>query len=134
MARILLVEDNEGIREMLARRLEGRGYEVLTASDGQEALDRASSDDPDVVLMDLSLPVLDGWDATRNLKAAEQTRHIPVIALTAHVLEGERKAALLAHADEYEVKPVNFAQLLNKIEAFVAKQSPSPMMGPDSNH
>ncbi len=134
MARILLVEDNEGIREMLASRLQRRGYEVLTAADGQEAIDRASSDGPDLVLMDLSLPVIDGWDATRNLKAAARTRHIPVIALTAHVLEGERKAALLAHADEYEAKPVNFAQLITKIESLVARQSSSPMMGRDSNH
>ncbi|HEU0166337.1 MAG TPA: response regulator [Chloroflexota bacterium] len=122
MTRILLVEDNDGIREMLASRLEGRGYEVLTAADGQQAVDRAAADAPDVVLMDLSLPVMDGWDATRTLKSSEQTRHIPIIALTAHVLEGERKASLLAHADEYEAKPVNFPQLLSKIQAFVTKQ------------
>jgi len=117
--KILLVEDNEMNRDMLTRRLERKGYEVVAATDGQQALDMARAEAPDLILMDLSLPVLDGWEATRRLKAAEETRAIPVLALTAHALAEEREAALAAGCDEYDTKPVDLARLLSKIEALL---------------
>ena len=119
MPKILLVEDNEMNRDMLTRRLERKGYEVVAATDGQQALDMARAEAPDLILMDLSLPVLDGWEATRRLKAAEETRAIPVLALTAHALAEEREAALAAGCDEYDTKPVDLARLLSKIEALL---------------
>jgi len=117
--KILLVEDNEMNRDMLTRRLGRKGYEVVTAVDGEQALAMARAETPDLILMDLSLPVLDGWEATRRLKAADETRAIPVLALTAHALAEEREAALAAGCDEYDTKPVDLARLLGKIEALL---------------
>ena len=116
MARILLVEDNEMNRDMLSRRLERRGYEVIVAVDGEEGVARAKADAPDVVLMDLSLPGIDGWEATRQLKAADETRSIPVLALTAHAMAGDREKALEVGCDEFDTKPVDLPRLLDKIE------------------
>src|SRR5947209_20408686 len=118
MAKILLVEDNEMNRDMLARRLERRGYEIIVAVDGAEGLALARSEAPDLVLMDMSLPVLDGWEAARQLKAAPETQAIPVIALTAHAMIGDRDKALEAGCDDYDTKPVEFPRLLAKIDAF----------------
>ena len=119
MARILLVEDNEMNRDMLSRRLERRGYEVILAVDGEEGVARARSDAPDLVIMDMSLPVLDGWEATRQLKAAPETASIPVIALTAHVMSGDRERALEAGCDDFDTKPIDLPRLLAKVEALL---------------
>lgn len=119
MARILLVEDNEMNRDMLSRRLERRGYEVVVAVDGEEGVARAKVDAPDVVLMDLSLPGIDGWEATRQLKAADETRTIPVLALTAHAMAGDRERALAAGCDDFDTKPVDLPRLVDKIEALL---------------
>ena len=121
MARILLVEDNEMNRDMLAKRLQRRGYEVVVAVDGGEGLEMARSELPDLILMDMSLPVLDGWEATRRLKAAPETGGIPVIALTAHAMAGDQEKALAAGCDDYDVKPVELPNLLAKIEALLAR-------------
>ena|SRR3954463_16610979 len=121
MARILLVEDNEMNRDMLSRRLERRGYEVITALDGAEGLQVARSKSPDLILMDMSLPVLDGWEATRQLKSSPETQSIPVIALTAHALRGDREQALEAGCDDYDIKPVDFPRLLTKMEALLQR-------------
>src|SRR5881628_2542907 len=122
MARILLVEDNEMNRDMLSRRLERKGYEVVVAVDGAEGVSCAQADAPDLILMDMSLPVLDGWEATRQLKAAPATQGIPVIALTAHAMAGDRERALEAGCDDYDTKPVEFARLLAKIESLLEKK------------
>jgi two-component system cell cycle response regulator DivK len=124
MARILLVEDNEMNRDMLSRRLERRGYEVIVAVDGEEGVARARAEAPDIVLMDMSLPGIDGWEATRQLKGAEETRSIPVLALTAHAMAGDREKALAAGCDEYDTKPVEFARLLGKIQALLGGPAP----------
>jgi CheY-like chemotaxis protein len=116
MAKILLVEDNELNRDMLSRRLARRGFEVIVATDGRQAVDAALRERPDLVLMDMSLPVLDGWAATRELKANAQTSTIPVLALTAHAMEGARKSALEAGCDDYDSKPIELERLLGKIE------------------
>lgn len=116
MPRILLVEDNEMNRDMLSRRLERRDYEVLIAEDGAKGIDKAREEQPDLILMDMSLPVTDGWEATRILKGDERTRHIPVIALTAHAMRGDRQKALDAGCDDYDTKPVDLRRLLSKIE------------------
>src|SRR5204863_3552626 len=116
MARILLVEDNEMNRDMLSRRLERKGYEVVVAVDGAEGVSRAETDAPDLILMDMSLPVLDGWEATRRLKAAPGTQAIPVIALTAHAMSGDREKALQAGCDDYDTKPIDLDRLLGKME------------------
>lgn len=116
MAKILLVEDNEMNLDMLSRRLERRGYEVLIAVDGAQGLDQTQTEKPDLILMDMSLPVMDGWEATRRLKADPETKHIPIIALTAHAIAGDRERCLAAGCDEYESKPVKFPRLLAKIE------------------
>ncbi len=116
MKRVLLVEDNEMNRDMLRRRLERRGYEVLLAGDGREALQVAGSELPDVVLMDMSLPEIDGWQATRELKGDPATGTIPVIALTAHAMAGDREKALAAGCDAYETKPVELTRLIAKME------------------
>jgi len=121
MSTLLLVEDNEMNRDMLSRRLKQRGYDVLLAEDGQQGVDLTTSARPDLVLMDMSLPILDGWEATRRLKAAEATRSIPVIALTAHAMRGDREQALEAGCDDYETKPINLPVLLEKIESLIAK-------------
>ncbi len=122
MAKILLVEDQEMNRDMLTRRLVRRGYEVVAAVDGAEGVAMAKSEGPDLILMDMSLPVLDGWEATRQLKADPETQSIPVIALTAHAMAGDRDKALEAGCDEYDTKPVELPGLLQKIEALLAKE------------
>jgi two-component system, cell cycle response regulator DivK len=116
MPKILLVEDNEMNRDMLSRRLERRGFQVILATDGEEGVAMASAENPDLVLMDMSLPVLDGWEATRRLKASPTTRRIPVIALTAHAMSSDRDKALEAGCDDYDTKPVELGRLLEKIE------------------
>lgn len=123
MPRLLLVEDNEEGREGLSRHLRRRGYEVLVAADGAQGLEAARSARPDLILMDMSLPVLDGWEATRRLKADEATRPIPVIALTAHAMAGDREKALEAGCDDYETKPVELPRLLAKVEALLGRQA-----------
>ncbi len=123
MPRILLVEDNEMNRDMLSRRLARKGYEVALAVDGQQGVDMARSQAPELILMDMSLPVLDGWEATRLLKADEATRHIPVIALTAHAMAGDEEKARDAGCDDYDTKPVELPRLLGKIEALLARKS-----------
>jgi CheY-like chemotaxis protein len=116
MPKILLVEDNELNRDMLSRRLMRKGYEVVLAGDGAEGVAAATAGRPDLVLMDMSLPVLDGWEATRLLKAAPETRSIPVIALTAHAMSSDREKALEAGCDDYDTKPIELPRLLGKIE------------------
>ena len=122
MPKILLVEDNEMNRDMLSRRLERRGYEVLIAIDGAEGVSRAVADQPDLILMDISLPVLDGWEATRQIKADERSRSIPVIALTAHAMETDRERAIGAGCDDFDTKPVELERLLEKIEHQLASR------------
>jgi CheY-like chemotaxis protein len=120
MAKILLIEDNEANRDALSRHLKRRGYEVVMAVDGQQGMAMALSEAPALILMDMSLPVLDGWEATRQLKADPQTGSIPVIALTAHAMAGDRAKALEAGCDDYDTKPVEFPRLLAKIQALLA--------------
>jgi two-component system cell cycle response regulator DivK len=122
MPKLLLVEDNEMNRDMLSRRLQRRGYEVVIAVDGQEGVALAQSEAPDLILMDMSLPVMDGWEATRRLKAASETMTIPVIALTAHAMSGDREKAMEAGCDDYDAKPIDLPRLLEKIEALLGKQ------------
>jgi CheY-like chemotaxis protein len=121
MAKVLLVEDNEMNRDMLSRRLARKGYEVVIAVDGQEGVDLAASAAPDVILMDMSLPVLDGWEATRRIKADSTLAAIPVIALTAHAMAGDREQALGAGCDDYDTKPIELPRLLEKIAAQLAR-------------
>jgi two-component system cell cycle response regulator DivK len=123
MPRILLVEDNEMNRDMLSRRLKRRGYEVIIAVDGPQGVAMAQSEAPDLVLMDMSLPLMDGWEATRTLKAAEETKHIPVIALTAHAMSTDRDKALEAGCDDYDTKPIELPRLLGKMEALIRKSA-----------
>jgi two-component system cell cycle response regulator DivK len=118
MPRILLVEDNEMNRDMLSRRLERKGYSVEVAVDGGEAVEKAKSL-PDLLLLDMSLPVLDGWNVAGKLKADEATRRIPIVALTAHAMVGDREKAIAAGCDDYETKPIDFPRLLSKIEALL---------------
>jgi two-component system cell cycle response regulator DivK len=119
MAKILLVEDNEMNRDMLSRRLQRKGHEVLMAADGMQGILMAESHAPDLILLDMSLPVIDGWEAARRLKASPATSQVPVIALTAHAMSGDREKALAAGCDDYDTKPVDFAQLLVKIQAML---------------
>ena len=119
MKKILLVEDNEMNRDMLSRRLERKGYRVVVAVDGQAGVEAAAMELPDLVLMDMSLPVLDGWEATRRLKASAATGHIPVIALTAHAMAGDRAHAMDAGCDDYDTKPIDLPRLLTKIETLL---------------
>ncbi len=128
MSKILLVEDNEMNRDMLSRRLVRNGYEVLLAIDGGEGLAKARAESPDLILMDMSLPGLDGWEATRQLKAEPGTRGIPVIALTAHAMAGDRQKALSAGCDDFDTKPVELPRLLTKIQALLDR--PRPALGP----
>jgi CheY-like chemotaxis protein len=123
MAKILLVEDNEMNRDMLSRRLERRGYEVAFAVDGREGVEKAIAGGFDLVLMDMSLPELDGWEATRQIRAAPATKTLPVIALTAHAMAGDRERALAAGADDYDTKPIELARLLGKIEALLQRDA-----------
>jgi len=125
MPKILLVEDNEINRDMLSRRLERRGYRVAIALDGEQGVSMAGSEAPDLILMDMSLPVLDGWEAARRLKAAPETRSIPIIALTAHAMAGDREKAIESGCDDYDTKPIEFQRLLEKIETILAKGIPS---------
>ena len=116
MTKVLLVEDNEMNRDMLSRRLIRRGFQVVFAMDGQQGIDLARSERPDIILMDMSLPVIDGWEATRRLKADDATRSVPVIGLTAHAMSGDREKAIEAGCDDYDTKPVELDRLIGKIE------------------
>jgi len=122
MPKILLVEDNEMNRDMLSRRLQRKGYEVLIAVDGEAGVRMAVTERPDLILMDMSLPTLDGWEATRRIKAQPETTAIPVIALTAHVMTGDRDKALQAGCDDYDSKPIEFERLLGKMQALLNRQ------------
>jgi CheY-like chemotaxis protein len=130
MPKILIVEDNELNRDMLTRRLERRGYETLVAVDGRQGLEVARRDLPNLILMDMSLPVMDGWEATKRLKSAPETSAIPIVALTAHAMSGDRERALEAGCDEYDTKPVEFPRLVLKIEALLNGKA-LPPEGPE---
>lgn len=119
MPKILLVEDNEMNRDMLSRRLQRKGYDVVTAVDGAQGVKMAEDETPNLILMDMSLPVMDGWDATRQIKGKPETQNIPVIALTAHAMVGDREKAIEAGCDDYDTKPIEFSRLLSKIQAFI---------------
>jgi two-component system, cell cycle response regulator DivK len=121
MAKILLVEDNELNRDMLSRRLIKIGFDITVAVDGAESVQRAKSEKPDLILMDMSLPVMDGWQATECIKSDQATRHIPVIALTAHAMGEDRQKAMIAGCDEYDTKPIELSRLLSKIHKFLEK-------------
>jgi CheY-like chemotaxis protein len=123
MQKILLVEDDEMNRDMLSRRLERRGYQVVIALDGEQAVVMTRSEAPDLILMDMSLPVLDGWEATRQIRAASETRAVPIIALTAHAMQGDREKAIEAGCDDYDTKPVEFQRLLEKIQGILGKET-----------
>jgi CheY-like chemotaxis protein len=123
MPRILLVEDNEMNRDMLSRRLQKKGYDVVIAVDGEAGVGMALSERPDLVLMDMSLPVVDGWEATRRIKGNPETASVPVIALTAHVMTGDRDKALDAGCDDYDAKPVEFERLLGKMQALLGRRN-----------
>ena len=123
MAKILLVEDNEMNRDMLSRRLARKGFDVVMAVDGQQGVDMAFGEKPDLILMDMDLPIVDGWEATRRVKADDTTRAIPVIALTAHAMVGDRDKAMAAGCDDYDTKPVDFPRLLGKIETLLGSAS-----------
>ncbi|HEY6601056.1 MAG TPA: response regulator [Xanthobacteraceae bacterium] len=126
MAKLLLVEDNEMNRDMLSRRLIRRGYQVALAVDGAQGVAMAQSEKPDLVVMDLSLPVLDGWEATRRIKAGADTKHLPVIGLTAHAMAGDREKALEAGCDDYDTKPIDFERLIGKIESLLPNGAKTP--------
>ena len=126
MPRILLVEDNEMNRDMLSRRLARREYEVLVAVDGKEGVEMAGSVAPDLILMDMSLPVMDGWEATRQLKASPETKAIPIIALTAHAMSGDREKAMEAGCDDYDTKPIELSRLLAKMEDLLGEKKAAP--------
>ncbi len=121
MSKLLLVEDNEMNRDMLSRRLKSRGYEVIIAVNGEEGVKMAQSEAPDLILMDMSLPLLDGWEATQRLKAAPETQSIPILALTAHAMSGDREKAMEAGCDDYDTKPIEFSRLHEKIQALLGK-------------
>lgn len=122
MTKILLVEDNEMNRDMLSRRLIRKGFEVVMALDGRQAVEMASAESPDLIVMDMSLPVIDGWEATRQVKAASATRAIPVIALTAHAMAGDREKAIEAGCDDYDTKPIDLPRLLGKITMLLERK------------
>jgi len=125
MAKILLVEDNEMNRDMLSRRLLRKGYEVKIAVDGQQGVDMAKAEPFDIILMDMSLPIIDGWEATRQLKALPDLRQVPIIALTAHAMSGDREKALEAGCDDYDTKPIELPRLLTKIETLLGAKPPT---------
>ena len=125
MFKILLVEDNDLNRDMLSRRLIRRGFAVAMALDGGEGIAMAASESPDLILLDMSLPVVNGWDVARKLKRDAMTNHIPIIALTAHAMDGDREKALAAGCNEYETKPIEFKQLLEKMDSFLAETDQS---------
>ncbi|HIK18048.1 MAG TPA: response regulator [Leptolyngbyaceae cyanobacterium M33_DOE_097] len=122
MTTILLVEDNEMNRDMLSRRLERKGFEVLIAVDGGQGVELAIAQTPDLILMDMSLPIMDGWEATRRLKAQPETQTIPIIALTAHAMAGDRERCLEAGCDDYDTKPVEFPRLMSKIQTLLGQE------------
>jgi CheY-like chemotaxis protein len=124
MARLLIVEDNELNRDMLSRRLSRRGYDIVLAFDGAQGVSIAQETAPDLILMDMSLPVLDGWEATRRLKSAPETSGIPIIALTAHAMAGDEAKAMEAGCDDFDTKPVELPRLLEKIESWLARAAP----------
>lgn len=123
MPRILLVEDNENNRDMLSRRLERKGFEVLMAVDGAQGVEMAGASSPDIILMDMSLPVMDGWTATRHIKENPKVQSIPVIALTAHAMSGDREKAMEAGCDDYDTKPIELPRLLEKIETLLSRKN-----------
>ena len=123
MVKVLVVEDNEMNRDMLSRRLARNGYEVVVAIDGEQAITMAGAEQPGVILMDMSLPVIDGWEATRRIRAAEATRAIPVIALTAHAMAEDRDKALQAGCDDYDTKPIELPRLLQKMSAVLSRKA-----------
>ncbi len=123
MARVLIVEDNEMNRDMLSRRLMKKGYEVLLAVDGKAGVEMATAEQPDIILLDMSLPVMDGWEAARQLKGADVTKKIPVIALTAHAMAGDKQKALEAGCDDYDTKPVELKRLLGKMKTILGEES-----------
>ena len=125
MPKILVVEDNEVSRDMLRKRLERRGYSVVIARDGEQGYSLASSASPDLILMDISLPAMDGWEVTQLLKAHDSTRHIPIIALTAHALVSDRAKATEAGCNDYDTKPIEFERLCQKIESLLAEKKPA---------
>jgi CheY-like chemotaxis protein len=125
MAKILVVEDNEENWDMISRRLQRRGYTVVRAADGQEAVEMAARERPDLILMDVSLPVLDGLEATRRIRAHAETQAIPIIAVTAHAMSGDRDKALQAGCDDYHAKPVELPRLVAQMEALLAKEAPA---------
>ncbi len=125
MTKILIVEDNEMNRDMLSRRLIRNGYEVVMAFDGAEGVEKAGSENPDIILMDMSLPIIDGWEATRRVKANPATSRIPVIALTAHAMSGDRDKTIAAGCDDYDTKPIELPRLLGKIQAQLQKAKES---------
>jgi len=122
MTKILLVEDHEELWDFLSRRLKRRGFEVILAHDGQEGVDKARSEQPDVILLDMNLPVMDGWTAARTLRGAEETARIPIIALTAHAMSGDRSKVIEAGCDDYHPKPVDFSRLLGQIDAVLLQK------------
>lgn len=125
MPKILLVEDNEMNRDMLSRRLERKGFSIVMATDGAAGVEMAKNENPDLILMDMSLPIMDGWAATRQIKADPQTKTIPVIALTAHAMAGDRERTLEAGCDDYDTKPIDLPRLLSKIEGLLQKKAAS---------
>ena len=125
MPKILLVEDNEMNRDMLSRRLQRKGYEVVMATDGEQAVAMSVSESPALILMDMSLPVFDGWEATRRIKATPETKTIPVIALTAHAMSGDREKSMEAGCDDYDTKPIEFPRLIEKIETLLNRKAAS---------
>jgi CheY-like chemotaxis protein len=126
MPKILIVEDNEENRDSLSRRLQRRGYAIVTAEDGKAGLAMAQSEKPDLILMDMNMPELDGWEATRQIKAIEELRDVPVLALTAHALAGDRERALAAGCSDYHTKPVDFPKLLAQMEAILQNRATKP--------
>jgi two-component system, cell cycle response regulator DivK len=122
MTKILLVEDNEMNRDMLSRRLIRKGYDVVMALDGRQAVEMAAGESPDLIIMDMSLPVIDGWEATRQVKATPATHTIPVIALTAHAMAGDREKAIQAGCDDYDTKPIDLPRLLDKITTLLERK------------
>ena len=124
MTKILLVEDNELNRDMLSRRLQRRGFEVVNAVNGQEGLEKAHSEAPELILMDISLPIMDGWEAARKIKTSPKTRATPIIALTAHAMVGDREKSLEAGCDDYDTKPIDFQRLLQKMKTLMEKKTP----------
>lgn len=132
MPKILLVEDNEMNRDMLSRRLERKGMQVLIAVDGEQGVAIAQTETPDLILMDMSLPILDGWSATRQIRATPETQAIPIIALTAHAMSGDRDKCLAAGCDDYDTKPIEFTRLLNKIQSLLNKTNEAQVISMNS--